>query len=55
MPEPDEQNRRLEDMTVTVYGSTALARGVLTTTNSEGHLIRRLLFADVFVKHEGKW
>lgn len=48
-------HRRIEDMTVTVYGSTALARGVLTTTNSEGHLIRRLLFTDVFVKREGRW
>jgi ketosteroid isomerase-like protein len=48
-------HRRIEDMTVTVYGSTALARGLLTTTNSEGHIIRRLLFTDAFVKREGKW
>lgn len=50
---PDK--KRIEDMTVTVYGITALARGELTTTNSEGRVIRRLLFTDVFVQRDGKW
>ena len=50
---PDQ--RRIEDMTVTLYGSTALARGVLTTTNKEGHVIQKLLFTDVFVRRDGKW
>jgi ketosteroid isomerase-like protein len=47
--------RRIEDMTVTVYGATALARGVVTTTDSRGRVIRKLLFTDVFVKRAGKW
>jgi ketosteroid isomerase-like protein len=47
--------KRIEDMTVTLYGSTALARGVLITTNSEGQVIRKLLFTDVFVKRAAKW
>ena len=42
-------------MTVTVYGATALARGVVTTTDSRGRAIRKLLFTDVFVKRAGKW
>jgi ketosteroid isomerase-like protein len=50
---PDK--RRIENMTVTVYGPTALARGELTTTNSEGHVIRKVLFTDVFVQRDGKW
>lgn len=54
LPQGPDQ-RRIEDMTVTLYGSTALARGVLTTTNSEGHVIRKLLFTDVFVQRDGKW
>jgi ketosteroid isomerase-like protein len=47
--------KRIEHMTVTLYGSTALARGVLITTNSDGQVIRKLLFTDVFVKHAAKW
>lgn len=47
--------KRIEDMTVTLYGSTALARGVLITTNSDGQVTRKLLFTDVFVKHSEKW
>lgn len=47
--------KRIEGMTVTLYGSTALARGVLTSANSGGQIIRKLLFTDVFVKRAGKW
>jgi hypothetical protein len=47
--------RRIEDLTVTIYGSTALARGAVITTNSEGNVISKLLFTDVFVHHTGKW
>jgi ketosteroid isomerase-like protein len=50
---PDQ--RRIEDMTVSLYGTTALARGVLTTTDSRGRIIRRLLFTDVFVLRRRKW
>ena len=48
-------HKQIENMTLTVYGSTVLARGVLTTTNAEGQIIRRLLFTDVFLKRDGKW
>jgi hypothetical protein len=47
--------RRIEELTVNLYGSTALARGAVTTTNSEGQVTRKLLFTDVFVKRAGKW
>ena len=47
--------RRIENMTVTIYGTTALARGEVTTTNSGGHVIRRLLFTDEFVQRDSKW
>jgi ketosteroid isomerase-like protein len=47
--------RRIEDMTVTVYGTTALARGILITTDSHGRVIRKLLFTDVFVRRAARW
>ena len=46
---------RIENMTVTIYGHTALARGELTTTDTGGRIIRRLLFTDIFVQRDGKW
>ena len=49
------QKKRIENMKVTIYGSTALARGTLVTTNAEGALVSRLLFTDVFVKRDGRW
>jgi ketosteroid isomerase-like protein len=53
-PQGSDQ-RRIEDMKVTVYGPTALARGVVTTRDSKGRVIRKLLFTDVFVWRAGKW
>jgi ketosteroid isomerase-like protein len=47
--------RRIEDMKVTVYGETALARGVLLTRDSQGRITRKLLFTDVFLRQAGKW
>lgn len=50
---PDQ--RRIDDMTVTVYGNTALARGFVIRTAADGHVISKLLFTDVFVERNGKW
>ena len=47
--------KHMEDLTVTVYGLAALARGRLITTDSRGQLISTLLFTDVFVKRKEKW
>jgi len=47
--------RRIEGLTVTLYGSTALARGAVTTRNFDGHLTSKLLFTDVFVRANRKW
>jgi len=49
------QQKRIQEMSVSVYGSTALARGVLITTDPDGRIIRKLLFTDVFVKRAQKW
>lgn len=47
--------KHIEDMTVSIYGSTALARGTLITTNSKAGVTSKLLFTDVFVQRNGKW
>ena len=49
------QQKRIQEMSVSVYGSTALARGVLITTDPDGRIIRKLLFTDVFVKRAQNW
>jgi len=54
-PLPSGQQKRIEKMSVSLYGSIALARGVLTTINSDGRITRQLLFTDVFAKRNGKW
>jgi hypothetical protein len=51
----DPHQRRISDMKVSVYGTTAIARGVVTTTDAQGRIIRKLLFTDVFVKRDGRW
>lgn len=48
-------SKHMEGLTVTVYDSTALARGTLITTNPKGEAVSKLLFTDVFVKRLGKW
>lgn len=53
---PDTSKKKhIENMTVSIYGSTALARGTLVTTNSDGGVISKLLFTDVFVQRNGAW
>lgn len=47
--------KRIDDMHVTIYGATALARGMVVTTNSEGKMVAKSLFTDIFVRRGGKW
>lgn len=55
LPAHTSNTRRIDDMTVSVYDTTAVARGTLTITNPEGQITSKLLFTDVFVKRNGKW
>lgn len=48
-------SKHMEGLNVTVYNSTALARGTLVTTDPKGQTISKLLFTDVFVRRGGKW
>lgn len=51
----DPNAKHMEGLTVTVYDSTALARGTLITADPKGQVISKLLFTDVFVRRQGKW
>lgn len=51
----DPNQRRISDMKVSVYGVTAIARGVVITTTPQGSVVRKLLFTDVFIKRDGRW
>ncbi len=50
-----EGSKRIENMTVTVYDQTAMARGQVVTRDAKGAIVSTLLFTDVFVRRAGKW
>jgi hypothetical protein len=52
-PKPPQERRSFENLTVRVYGDTAIANGIVETTNATG--IHRTIFTDVFVKKDGQW
>lgn len=49
------EQRRIDDMTVSVFANTAIARGWVIRSAADGHVISKLLFTDVFVQRDGKW
>jgi hypothetical protein len=52
---PQKSNRKsIEHLTVSIYGTTAIARGTLNTTSADGQVSRQL-FTDVFILRNGKW
>jgi hypothetical protein len=46
---------KFDQLRVWFYGDTAIARGVLTTKDAHGQVVRKLLFTDVFVRRQGRW
>ena len=51
----DLNKKRIENLKTSVYGSTALARGLVVTVDPAGKIVSKLLFTDVFVRRNGKW
>lgn len=47
--------KEIQGLSVSVYGSSAIARGTLVTTDPSGHVVSKLLFTDIFVQRAGKW
>jgi hypothetical protein len=52
---PAGTRTRFAQLDVQFYGDVAIARGILTTRNSQGNLLRKSLFTDVFVRRQGHW
>ncbi|MBS1801771.1 MAG: nuclear transport factor 2 family protein [Acidobacteria bacterium] len=52
---PTAASRHFENLNVTIYGDTAIARGNLVTAGSGTHAPSKNLFTDVFVLREGRW
>jgi hypothetical protein len=46
--------KHIENLTVTLYGATAIARGSVVTNDATGNVARNL-FTDVFVSRNGRW
>ena len=42
-------------MRVSLYGNVAIARGVLTASDTHGTVVRKTLFTDVFVRRHNRW
>lgn len=47
--------KHIEEMRISVYGETAIARGKLVTTDASGRATALNLFTDVFVRRSGHW
>jgi hypothetical protein len=47
--------RHIENLNVTLYGNTAIARGNVVIANPSSHVVSRNLFTDVFVFRNGRW
>jgi ketosteroid isomerase-like protein len=46
---------KFAEIRVSVYGQTAIARGILVTKDAEGKPTRKMLFTDVFLRRQGRW
>ena len=47
--------KHIENLKVTLYGTTAIARGNVATTDSNSDVVSRNLFTDVFMLRNGRW
>jgi len=47
--------KHIENLSVTFYGTTAIARGNVVASDPVGHVVSRNLFTDVFAFRDGRW
>jgi len=50
----DPASKRFEDLRVRVYGSAAIATGIVVATAPDG-TVRKTIFTDVFANRNGRW
>ena len=54
-PRPASVHTRFERLDVRLYGSTAIATGIVDAAQGGNAGVRRTVFTDVFVKRDGRW
>lgn len=54
-PRPAAVHTRFERLDVRLYGSTAIATGIVDAVQDGTAAVRRTVFTDVFVKRDGRW
>lgn len=54
-PRPTSVRTRFERLDVRLYGSTAIATGIVDAVQDGQAGVRRTVFTDVFVKRGGRW
>ncbi len=52
---PASVHKRFERLDVRVYGTTAIATGIVDAQQDGAQGVRRTVFTDVFVKRAGRW
>ena len=52
---PFRGTKRFDELRVRIYGSTAIANGIVTETPEGSSSTRKTVFTDVFVKRHGEW
>ena len=53
-PAPRGGERRFQDLRVRVYGTAAIANGIVTATSADGN-VQKTIFTDVFAYRNGIW
>lgn len=53
-PGKSGERKRFEDLRIRIYGSAAIANGMVVATAANG-AVRKTLFTDVFALRDGKW
>jgi hypothetical protein len=53
-PFPKGESRHFEDLRVRIYGTAAVANGIVVATSGDGK-IRKTIFTDVFAYRNQKW
>ena len=49
------RKRAFEELHVRIYGSSAIATGIVANSDGSGGDLQRTIFADVFLRRSGRW
>lgn len=54
-PAKEDYTSKFDTLFVRLYGNTAIANGIVETSDKSGKVIRKSIFTDVFVKRMNRW